>query len=324
MSEEETSPLNVFNRFTLSDEELEDLQDAKWLIPNLVIAGHLIVIAAEPNAGKTTIFRQLAGDMSENGNKVLYINADIAASNVKEAQIHAKRNGYDLLLPDFKAGESMNSVGQELVKLSESDAKLHDTVLIIDTLKKLIDLLNKSHLKELLSILRRLTAKGMTVILLAHTNKHKDSEGNPVFEGTGDLRADVDELIYLIPHKNQDNSMVVTTKPDKVRGDLKPLTFNISPDREVTLSEDSISAQTLARVNEELRADAEAIAEIEKVLAKGTTNQKDIVDACSKAGIPVRTVKSILSKYDGSDDELPLKWNKSRGQGKTLCYSLEP
>lgn len=323
MSEVETNPLNVFNRFALSDEELEDLQDAKWLIPNLVIAGHLIVIAAEPNAGKTTIFRQLAGDMSANG-KVLYVNADIAASNVKEAQVHAKRNGYDLLLPDFKAGESMNSVGKELFKLSESDAKLHDTVLIIDTLKKLIDLLNKSDLKELLSILRRLTAKGMTVILLAHTNKHKDSEGNPVFEGTGDLRADVDELIYLIPHKNQDNSMVVTTKPDKVRGDLKPLTFNISPDREVTLSNDSITAQTLARVNEELRADSEAIAEIEKVLAKGRMNQKDIVDACSRAGIPIRTVKSVLGKYDGTDDELPLKWNKSRGQGKTLCYSLEP
>ena len=42
--------------------------------------------------------------------------------------------------------------------------------------------------------------------------------GKPIYEGTGDLRSDVDELIYFIPEKHEDGSMTVSTDPDKTRG----------------------------------------------------------------------------------------------------------
>src|SRR5690606_31180754 len=125
-----------------------------------------------------------------------------------------------------------------------------------DTLKKIADVQNKAHIKEVMKVFRRLTARGMTVILLAHTNKYKDEEGNPIFEGTGDLRADVDELIYLIPHRNDDGSMYVTTKPDKVRGSFEEITFNISSTQEVSLSKDSQVIQEQIRVQQEVEADA--------------------------------------------------------------------
>ena len=125
----------------------------------------------------------------------------------------------------MKVGLSMNSVFIELEKLADSTHRLDNIVFIFDTLKKIINVINKAHAKQLFSILRKLSAKGMTTILLAHTNKYTDDNGHPIYEGTGDMRSDVDELIYLLPQKHSDGTMTVTTHPDNPMNQLifKPL-----------------------------------------------------------------------------------------------------
>ncbi len=55
-------------------------------------------------------------------------------------------------------------------------------------------------------------------MLLAHANKHRDAEGDLIYEGTGDLRADVDELIYLEKQYDEVAGIsTISTYPDKVR-----------------------------------------------------------------------------------------------------------
>ena len=49
-------------------------------------------------------------------------------------------------------------------------------VFIFDTLKKMTDVINKRAAKDLLATLRGLSTKGMTIILLAHTNKYKGAD----------------------------------------------------------------------------------------------------------------------------------------------------
>jgi len=316
------SPFYWSEYFELTEEQANELGDPTWIIPNVVIAGHLIVIAAEPNAGKTTIFSHLAGEMVKAEQQVFYVNADISGTDVKYAHSQATSLGYRLLLPDFTVDLDIKTLGKYLKELAEDDVNLRGSVIIIDTLKKLIDVQNKSQLKQLMKLFRKLTAKGMTVVFLAHTNKHKDDDGNPIFEGTGDVRSDVDELIYLIPHKNEDGSMLVHTKPDKVRGSFKELAFHISPDRVVSLSEDSEKAQQEIRVNQELSADAEVINCIKSVLNERDSNQKKLIEACQLVDIPIRRAKEVIPKYDGSRTDLPVLWKKSKGQGKTIIYSL--
>src|SRR5690606_12272886 len=143
--------------------EVGELSDPTWLVPNVVISSHLILIAAEPNAGKTTIFSHLAGELSKIGQQVLYVNADIGGADVKRAHNQAKKHGYTLLLPDFEVGESIQSIGIEIEKLANAEERLTGTVLIIDTLKKIADVQNKAHIKEVMKVFRRLTARGMTV-----------------------------------------------------------------------------------------------------------------------------------------------------------------
>ena len=165
------------------------------------------------------------------------MNADVSGGDAKQMVYDAKAQGFTLMLPDMKAGMSMDSVVERLILMNEVDADYSGIIFIFDTLKKMTDVINKTRAKELYKTLRGLSAKGMTIALLCHTNKYTDSDGKPIFEGTGDLRTDVDELIYLIPKKNDDGSMTVSTNPDKVRGAFEPITFEISPDRKVTQAE---------------------------------------------------------------------------------------
>ena len=315
----EPGTVNDFDAFmqdmTLSEEEAEEIGDPAWEVDNVIIRGHLSVICAEPNGGKTTIFLHLAGEMAARGSKVCYINADIGGADAKSMRAEAAAMGITLALPDFK-GSSMNAVVKELEKLRAGGGDLTRRVLIFDTLKKMTEVIDKSKAKILYSLLRGLTAQGATVVLLAHTNKYKDGDGMPVYEGTGDLRADVDELIYLIPQKHPDGSMTVSTKPDKVRGAFQPVTFKISADRKVTRVNEYVD--TLQQnVAAKLRAqDEDVIAVITDAIISGENNKAKIIACCKAYAITKRSVDAVLKRYVGK------YWRVTGGVKNTSIYSL--
>ena len=63
-----------------------------------------------------------------------------------------------------------------------------------------------------------------TVVLLGHVNKHKGADGQDIYEGTGDLQNDCDNLLFLVPTKDGD-SLLVSTKCDPPAGVGKMLTL---------------------------------------------------------------------------------------------------
>ncbi len=97
----------------------------------------------------------------------------------------------------------------------------------------------KGSVKNFYQLARKLANLGATVVLLGHANKYRDKEGNLVFEGTGDVRSDTDELIYFERKTNQNGGIDVTTVVDpdrgaKVRGLFNPISFHVSESREIT------------------------------------------------------------------------------------------
>lgn len=318
------------NDFILSDDEANAIANPEWIIPDLIISGHVILIPAEPNGGKTTIMFYLAGLMAEQDYKVFYVNADISGGDAKPLVKIAKDLNFSLLLPDMKTGLSIDHVILKLVGLSNSDKRLDNTVFIFDTVKKMLNVMSKDAAKRFFQLMRTLSAKGMTIILLAHTNKYPDKDGKPIYEGTGDMRADVDELIYLIPQRNDDKSMIVTTAPDKQRGSFKPISFNLAADRTVTiLGEviDTIAANKHAKV---MIKDEPIINAIIAAINAGNVSQQVIIDYCSQHyKLGERSVKKILSKYahecDSSiKDELTTAhlWKKERGERNSYSFSI--
>lgn len=195
----------------------------------------------------------------------------------------------------------MEKVIDNLKIMNEEGGGFSNTVFIFDTLKKMTDVINKSRAKELYKLLRGLSAKGMTIVLLAHTNKYNDAEGKPIFEGTGDLRSDVDELIYFIPSKNEDGSMTVSTAPDKVRGKFEPISFTITPELEVIPLDKFVDVAAI-KIAQTLREQDSAIIELvtDAIKAEQFTEAK-IIAYIKESGLGIgwRSVKTVLQRYQG-------------------------
>jgi len=316
------NPFGWTESFTVSEEVMADISDPEWLVRNLIIKGHFVVIPAPPNGGKTTILLHLAGEMAENGCKVFYVNADVSASDAKAMHKMAREKNFRLMLPDFQVGLSMADVVDRLKEMTETAADYSDAVFIFDTLKKMTDVINKSQAKELYKTLRNLSAKGMTVICLAHTNKYKGEDGLHIFEGTGDLRADVDEMIFFDPRKNDDGSMTVSTRPDKVRGTFDPITFEIDADRQVTQLDRFVNVHAEQRIDSEREKDADVIALLEEKLKIAPASQSELVKHVRDADPTIgrRRVLKVLHRWSAEPGKL---WNVVKVAHKnTALYGL--
>jgi AAA domain len=318
---EPTSWLGVYS---VSDKELAEMADPEWLVVNMVIRGHLIVFCAEPNAGKTAILMHISAQIVSDfpGTNVYYINADVSGNDAGYYQDLANAGGFNLYLPDMIIGKSMANVVIDLERMVKTTgpAGLNKHVFIFDTLKKMTDVINKAQAKKLYSILRSMTSLGATVICLAHTNKYKDAEGRPVYEGTGDLRSDFDELIYFIPITNPDGSKTVSTDIDKQRGTFKKVTFHLGDDRSVRQDAEYVdtSAERI-RITKRNR-DIEEVNAIRLILSDGPLIQGEI---CSKLnavlGTNNKATKRILHTYC---DGIAPDWTSSRGENNSLVYTL--
>ena len=318
---ESPDPFAWTEAFTLSDAQIQELRKPEWIIRNLVVRGHLIIVVGEPNSGKTTIFAHLAGEMVSAGYRVFYVNADISGSDAAEFVNQSKQCGWRAMLPDLQSGLSVQDVLEKLNKMNESSEDLSEVVFIFDTLKKLTDLMSKSQAKKLLKLFRSLTGKGMTVIPLGHTNKYGQKDGRPIYEGTGDIRSDADELIYLIPKKNADGSLTVSTDPDKKRGNHRPITFEISPDRRVRLLDEYIDTAAARKGQAKFSKDRNSIELIRGAIAKGKVNQGDLVAECKSIGTGAPTARRILADYSKG---LYKQWDATRSpsENNAMVYSL--
>ena len=221
--------LDALKAMEITSQEISQFASAKVIVPDLVISGHLTSIIAPANAGKTALLTHLAGDMAKQGYDVFYINADLSMSDAAIPKSLANVHGWRLILPDARDGDSVDVVMQILRDMTHSDDVLSSVIIILDTLKKFTDLQNKQAAKEIFMLLRALNARGATVIGLGHTTKYRDEKGNLIFDGVGDLKTDVDEMIYLESYRvPSSNKTILTTYVDKKRGTVDQASFQIS------------------------------------------------------------------------------------------------
>jgi hypothetical protein len=186
-----------------------------------------------------------------------------------------------------------------LQKLNATATDLGEFVFIFDTLKKMTDVINKREAKVLYTLLRSLSTKGATIILLGHTNKHLGLDGKTIFEGTGDLRADVDEMIYLDSVKDEaTGKLTVTTRPDKIRADIKPISFEVDPAR-MTVTRLS----GIRRIVPE--SEREIVIAIAKVLGAAPELQEAIVRKVKETKVAgEKKVRDTLKKYSVGEGRL--------------------
>ena len=295
----------------VTEEIVKNIADAKFAWKRLIPEGHMIAICSKANGGKTTLMAHIAGDMAKDGYRVIYINADASASDIKDYKYHAMEYGYTLINPDLTNGTA-DKVIEELRFASTSQSDCSKVVIVLDTLKKFGDMMNKAKSKQFNSLLRTLTAKGITVICLAHTNKHDDKDGKPIFEGTGDLRNDFDELIYLIPIRNPDGTTTVSTLKDKTRADIRDESFVITADREVKLLEHHIDTLAISEWQKNLADDEpiiKFILEHISLISKTATELRTIA-MNTNVKYSRNRLDAVLKRYCAGNSPDP-KWTSS-------------
>lgn len=308
-------PLAALTRWVVTDEQVATMQATEIIWRGLIARSHVSVWAAPANGGKTTVARFAAAELSDDGYRVLYFQEDASAGDLPMLHEHAKASGYALLNSTL-AGTSAEEQLDVLREMARQETCLDSVVMFFDTLKKYGDLMSKRGTREFFMLMRSLTLRGATIILLGHTNKHLGLDGKPVFEGVGDIRNDVDELFYLeaLP-KDADGRVVVTIRPDKTRCAVHEASFDIDTrDMSVTPREQPVDVRALRQQQEHLEQDRWLIDAINAALGNGGMNHTDLVTKVRAEMSATRSqVEAVVRRYTSSTAGTPgALWSETR------------
>lgn len=165
------------------------------IIGKFVIRGHLISLHMRPGGGKTLISMYEIGQSIEKGilegKNVFYFNYDDSGVGFLDKVELAAQLGFQMYGPNDLKIEDVKQNLEQMI----GDGSCAEAVVIIDTLKKFVDVMCKKEQKPFYDLLRKFCMAGGTVLLLAHTNKHADADGNSIAAGTQDIMDDCDEQI---------------------------------------------------------------------------------------------------------------------------------
>ena len=298
-SPEQEDPMAMLQRFFVTSDQVQRMKATELIWRGVIAKSHLSCWAAPGNGGKTTIARLAASELVRAGFEVLFFQEDAGAGDLPMLHCHAESNGYRLLNSTLNGSDPDDQI-QVLRTLIKTDRDLSSYVFFFDTLKKYTDLMNKRGASEFFRLMRGLTQRGATVILLGHVNKHPGPDGKRVFEGVGDVRNDVDELIYLeAGEKCEQGLVVVTLTPDKVRSAVKSVTFEIDTKtlhvRPMNVVVD-IGAERQRR--ERLERDEPVIFAIQQALSNGGMSFETLAQAASTAsGKGLKAVRAVVARY---------------------------
>jgi len=194
--------------------------DEKFIMGNLALQGEITVIYAKPMTGKTLLTQKLLFESLDSGGiekgNIYYVNADDSLNGYIGKTIIAKKHGCNVVVPNergFKADQFLKIIEQDVL----NDA-CRGKVIVLDTLKKFCNLMDKASGANFVNSLRPYAQAGGTVIMLGHTNKRKNESGETMHAGTSDVPEDGDCAYILEELKMNGERRHVVFKNFKSRG----------------------------------------------------------------------------------------------------------
>ena len=316
------------------DELRKKLKEEKFVLNGIALTGQITVIYAPPNTGKTLITLRLITQQivqhGLNSKEILYINADDGLNALEIKATIAKEFGFKMIAPNY------NGVSKEPFKISEFinnlksliDDDACDKIIILDTLKKVVDLMDKKASSEFMKVARAYTQKGGTMILLAHTNKNKGADGKHKYGGTSDVVDDCDcAYVASLLSENSDKKSIVFENIKNRGTNEHEVVFEYAKSNQgyldlitsvKTITNGEIeNAKKQNELNEMMLKDKPSIEAIKSALNEGITKKLGIIDhAKDFPNTSRRKVDECLGKYI---DKL---WSCEKGGLNTFKYEL--
>jgi len=335
-----TQEIFDLSRFSLngSAAEMESkMLDDTFVLGRMAILGQSTVLYAPPNAGKTLISLWLLihaiqqGDI--NGADVFFVNADDNHRGLTHKLKLAEEHGFHMLAPgynDFKAPHLVRYLST-LVK----DDTAHGKVLVLDTVKKFVNLMRKDHASMFGESVRQFVSHGGTVIMLAHVNKKRDEDNQLVYSGTSDLVDDCDCAYMLDILAEDGDTRTVKFKNFKSRGDVTleavyeysiaegmdyfTRLFSVRP----VTDEERREAERRQKLEAKLERNREAIAVIKECLRESIHKKTDLVKAVQDRSLLSRNkILHALHDHTGTDTQDYQYWHLLRAEKNTHEYHL--
>ncbi|MDO8787707.1 MAG: AAA family ATPase [Sulfuritalea sp.] len=330
---------NLLAKFSLLGKVGEIEKQAVNSMPflgQLALTGQSSVWYSPPGAGKTLLTLAFLIEAIQQGKvnpaTVFYFNMDddsggllVKAGIAEEFRFHMIADGHQ----DFDA----NIFFTYILELIEKD-QVAGVVIILDTLKKVMDLMDKTKATAATKVLRRFGQKGGTLVGLAHTNKHPGRNGKVQYGGVGDIVADFDcsYTLEAVSGKGDSTEKVVEFTKIKGRGNVvDQAAYSYSAGFGISYLETLLSVQPydLAKLEplkqaEAIISDAEVISAVEICIRTGTNTKMLLAAAVAKrTGHSKRAAIQTIERYTG-DDPAVHRWKyKVRERGAKVFEMLD-
>ena len=307
----------------------------KYVLGRIAILGQATAIYAKPNSGKTLLTLHLliesvaAGNI--NGADVFYINADDTYKGLVQKLELAEKYGFWMLAPGHGNFDSdmLLRILQKMIEEGTATGK----ILILDTLKKFTDIMDKRVSSNFGKVMREFVSHGGTLIMLAHTNKNRDTNGKVVFSGTSDIVDDADCAYTLDATDTGSDTKTVLFENFKQRGDVaREVAYTYSTTERQNyldllesvceLDEAKKQAhQDHARIVQMLERNTDIIEAITEALDSGVCLKTELIDQASKAsGISKPKIGKVLDAHTGKEWQSGHRWYVTKAEKNGKIY----
>lgn len=329
---------NPLIRFTLrgSADELEaSAAGTKPLLGCFVMDGQATMIYAAPNTGKTLIVLYLVLKAIAEGkidpDRVIYVNADDGSGGLATKNRLFQDVGAHMIAPGQK-GMKTRHLTEKMVQAIE-DGSAKGTLIIIDTLKKFTDPMDKKRTSEFGQICREYVMAGGTVLALGHTRKNPKANGKPQYQGTTDILEDFDAVYVaeLADGKEKGGRRVVLFDMEKKRADSPNVVAYAYADEPGASYEEKLASVEPVDPNDyadyrKSDADVDEVRirmTIADLIGDGYSGGKmALAGAAAKAcGISKSRAIRVITQNTGTTPGLHL-WNTETGAHNTQSYRL--
>ena len=308
---------NPLTRYSLRD-SLAALERQKveqvLIFGQLVLLGQATVIYALANVGKTLIMMYLIIEAIKKGlidpTRLYYINMDDNSSGLVDKVRLGIEYGFHMIADGHKGFEA-KEFREAMVKMIETNTA-SGAIVVLDTLKKFVNTMNKDESRAFTKVVRQFSLKGGTVIALSHANKNPGADGKIKYTGTTDIVDDFDcaYTLQTISEQTDTSLKVVEFTNIKRRGDVAlNVAYRYAMERDLSYNELLSSVQevdpnelTPIRQAAALISDATVIAAIEACIVGGVDTKMKLADAAAKhANVSMRAALQVIEKYTGND-----------------------
>jgi DNA-binding phage protein len=208
-------------------------------------------------------------------------------------------------------------------------------ILILDTVKKFANLMDKTACSNFGGVLRQFVSGGGTAIMLAHVNKNRNEQGKVVFTGVADLVDDVDCSYTLDVVETQGDTRSIIFENIKNRGNVEDeayYSYCCSTEIDYLKRLDSVrkidekvkgKIEQQRRLNFMLEKNKEAVNAIFDILSEGRMKKTELIaEVAKRSGISRKKINKALIEHRGDNISQHQFWTEEVGEHNTKTYHL--